>query len=345
MSTAVLPATPSVGRPQDAVRYDAGVVWILDRRAYPFSKTYVRCETLEEVASAIRSMVTQSMGPGPTAGYAMALTARAGRNNGADRQVADLREAAERLVATRPTNDSIRLMTARLITVAESAVAVGEDVEKAILGEMEVYWVDLAVRLARVGATGAGLIHADDVVLTHCWPDAPLMAILEATLARGVRFSMICTETRPYLQGARLTADAVASLGIDTTVVTDGMPAHLMASDRVSTFMAGADRITMDGHWVNKVGTLAIAIAARRYGVPAYGLGFRPDPHALTASDVEIEIRDPAEALSCLGIRTATYLARGYYPAFDITPPDLVTAFVTDRGLFAPDRLASYFGG
>ena len=266
---------------------------ILDRRAYPFSKTYVRCESLDDVASAISSMVTQSMGPGPTAGYGLALAARAGRSDPAIRQVADLRDAAARLVATRPTNDSIRMMTTRMATAAEHALAAGQDAEQAILGEMDAYWSDLDDRLARVGEAGAGLIRAGDNVLTHCWADAPLMAILEAALARGVRFSMVCTETRPYLQGARLTADAVASLGIDTTVITDGMPAHLMANDRVSTFMAGADRITMDGHWVNKVGTLAIAVAAGRYGIPAYGIGFRPDPHALTGSDVEIEIRDP----------------------------------------------------
>src|SRR5690349_21706354 len=131
-------------------------------------------------------MVTQSMGPGPTAGYAMAIAARAARTANADRQLADLRAAADRLTTTRPTNDSIRLVTARATSAAEAAVAAGHDAEAAVVGAMAAYWDDLEDRLAQVGAAGAGLIDDGDVVLTHCWADAPLMAILEAVLARGV---------------------------------------------------------------------------------------------------------------------------------------------------------------
>lgn len=126
-------------------------------------------------------------------------------------------------------------------------------------------------------------------------------------------------------------------------MITDGMPATLMAQGRIRSFIAGADRITMDGHWINKVGTLAIAIAAQRYGVPAYGVTYAPDPDAADPSAVVIEERDPDEVLHSRGIRTAAERATGYYPAFDITPPDLVSGFILDRGVFAPDALAGYF--
>jgi methylthioribose-1-phosphate isomerase len=164
----------------------------------------------------------------------------------------------------------------------------------------------------------------------------------EARLA-GRTFQVFCTETRPYLQGSRLTADAVAELGVATTIITDAMPATLMARGRISTFMAGADRVTMDGHWINKVGTLSIAIAARRYDVPAYGVTYAPDPDAPDASMVVIEERDPDEVLHVRGIRTASEKATAFYPAFDITPPDLVTGFILDHGVFAPEALAGYF--
>jgi len=137
--------------------------------------------------------------------------------------------------------------------------------------------------------------------------------------------------------------DAVAELGVATTLITDGMPATLLAQGRISTFIAGADRVTMNGHWINKVGTLAIAIAAARYGVPAYGVTYAPDPGAPDPSAVVIEERDPDEVLHVRGIRTAAEHATGYYPAFDVTPPDLVTGFILDRGVFAPGGLAAYF--
>jgi methylthioribose-1-phosphate isomerase len=334
---------PSLGRVTDAVKYEGGVVWVLDRRAYPFEKHYVRCASLEEVAQSIEAMVTQSLGPGPTAGYGMALAARGLANESSERQQRGLELAAKRLVATRPTNDNIRLMTKRVLGAVSGAMAVGLTAEDAILQEMDRYWRDLGAQLERLSDLGAHLIREGDVILTHCWADALLIELFRRALERDVTFSVICTETRPYLQGARLTADAVAELGVDTTVVTDGMPAHLMASGRVTTFMAGADRITLDGHWVNKIGTLGIAIAAHHYSVPTFGLGFHPDPDAPTASDVTIEIRDPSEVLHCRSQRTASMSAHGYYPAFDITPPELVTAFITDRGVFAPSSLVDYF--
>jgi methylthioribose-1-phosphate isomerase len=208
---------------------------------------------------------------------------------------------------------------------------------------MDGYWGRHLEASRAVGRAGAHLVRDGDRILTHCWADAPLVHVLREARLAGRRFEAVCTETRPYLQGARLTADAVAELGVPVTVITDAMPATLMASGRIATFLAGADRITMDGHWVNKVGTLSIAIAAARYGVPSYGVTYAPDPDAPDPAAVEIEERDPDEVLHCRGVRTATERASGYYPAFDVTPPDLATGFVLERGVFAPGRLAAYF--
>jgi methylthioribose-1-phosphate isomerase len=155
----------------------------------------------------------------------------------------------------------------------------------------------------------------------------------------------ICTETRPYLQGARLTAETLAEMGVDTTLITDGMGAAVLNSGDVDALVTAGDRVTMDGHVVNKIGTLGLAVAAHAFDVPFYALVQAPDRLAPTAADVPIEYRSGAEVLSTLGRRTASDRVRGLYPAFDVTPPRFVTSVVTDRGVFAPDRLADYYEG
>ncbi|HEX8940754.1 MAG TPA: s-methyl-5-thioribose-1-phosphate isomerase [Candidatus Limnocylindrales bacterium] len=328
---------------RNVARYEEGVVSILDRRRYPFEVAWVACPTHEDVARAIEAMVTQSLGPGLCAGYAMVQAAREARDRGAGFRPA-LDAAAARLVATRPTNADIRLTVAAMLAAVED-VADPADGERILLGAIERRWADAHEHYRTVGRFGAALLHDGDTVLTHCWGESGLVYTLHAAVQAGKRLAVVCTETRPYLQGARLTADAVADLGLPVTVVTDGMPASLMDAGRIQVFISGADRVTMDGHVVNKVGTLPLAIAAARFGVPYYPLCEGPDPAARGRADVVIEERDPAEVLHCLGVRTATEKAQGYYPAFDVTPPDLVAGVVTDRGVFAADRLADYFGG
>lgn len=335
---------PFLNRPENIARYEDGAVLILDRRAYPFERSFVRCATVEDVARAIEAMVTQSHGPGPTAGYGMALAARAARSRSAPRQEEALAAAAARLIATRPTNGGIRLVVTEVLESALRAIGAGGDPEAAIVAAMDAFWArDLAASRA-IGRAGAPLIRDGDRILTHCWGDAPIVHVLREARLAGRRFEAVCTETRPYLQGARLTADAIAELGVPVTLITDGMPAALMSRGGIATFLAGADRVTMDGHWINKVGTLGISIAAARFAVPAYGVAYAPDPAAPDPTSVVIEERDPDEVLHCRGIRTATERAVGFYPAFDVTPPDLVTGFVFERGMFAPDEVAGYYG-
>ena len=180
-------------------------------------------------------------------------------------------------------------------------------------------------------------------MLTHCWAEAYLTETVAAVLRAGRRMDAICTETRPYLQGARLTAESLAEMGVATRLITDGMAAHLMSRGDVTTFVTAADRVTMDGHVVNKVGTLQIAIAAHAFDVPYVALIQAPDRQAPTPEAVELEDRDGDEVLHCLGRRTASERVTGIYPAFDVTPPRYVRTVVTDRGRFSPQDLPSYY--
>src|SRR3954451_18861924 len=341
MITTDVPVPTLVG---ESVVIEPDVVRILDRRVFPFERTWVTCRSHEDVAKAIEDMVTQSLGPLFAAAGGMVLAARdADRLPTAAARRHFMSEAGRRLVATRPTNNAIRDVVAELLGVAASAVAAGEPVGRAV----ERATGDMAERYRAgyraLGEHAAVLIPDGATVLTHCWADAYLTETVAAVLRSGKRIDAICTETRPYLQGARLTAESLAEMGVPTRLVTDAMPAHLMSRGEVTVFVSGADRVTMDGAVVNKIGTLSIAIAAHTYGVPFVALVQAPDRHAATAADVELEDRDGDEVLHTLGRRTASARVTGVYPAFDVTPPRFVSAVVTDRGRFAPADVASYF--
>ena len=179
-------------------------------------------------------------------------------------------------------------------------------------------------------------------VMTQCFGET-IIGMMARTLKeeeKNVRF--FCPETRPYFQGARLTATVLSEMGFDTTVITDNMPSFVMRKESIDVFTSAADAITMDGYVVNKVGTLGIAICAKYFGVKTYVTG-DPDKFHKTIDDVKIEMRDPKFSLEAMGIRTAVDGVKGYYPAFDITPPSLIDGIVTDIGIYNPLNLNSYF--
>ncbi|ASO20208.1 Methylthioribose-1-phosphate isomerase [Actinoalloteichus hoggarensis] len=353
-----------------SVRLEADGVHILDRRVFPFERRWVRCRTAEDVATAIRDMVTQSSGPYFAALWAMVLAAREARGLDAADAHARLSAAGRSLIASRPTNDAlgkaVDLVFRELIesgtdgpappaAAPDSGAPTGVDatrppggfptgdalVEAALRGA----WAgeqDYRARSRALGEYTAALLPEDGAVLTHCWADLYLTETVAAALRRGRAPRFFCTETRPYLQGARLTAETLAEMGVDVTLVTDGMGASVLAEGLVSALVTAADRVTMDGHVVNKVGTLGLAVAAHAYDVPFYAMVQTPDAGAPTATDVPIEYRDGDEVLHTLGRRTASLRVRGHYPAFDVTPPRFVTRVVTDRGALEPGLLADY---
>ncbi|MEN8113505.1 MAG: S-methyl-5-thioribose-1-phosphate isomerase, partial [Actinomycetota bacterium] len=314
-------------------------VFILDRRVYPFEVRYEHCRSYEETAQAIEAMVTQSGGPGLAAAHGMIQAARVARNDADPMQ--RLRNAGERLRSTRPTHNQIRRAVDHLLIEAERAVEGSVDLEDALIESVDRLARARYDRYRRTGEFGASLLDDGDTLLTHCWGEGGIVFTVLNAVQQGKAIEAFVTETRPYLQGARLTADALLDMGVPTTVMTDGMHAGVLA-ERVSVFMTGADLITMSGHVVNKVGTFPIALMAHHFGVPYYAFGIGPDPEAETPDDVVIEDRDPEEALHCRGLRTATPRAGGHYPAFDITPPEYVTGIATSRGVFAPTDMAEF---
>jgi methylthioribose-1-phosphate isomerase len=334
----VEPPVPTLVGESVVVEPDA--VRILDRRVFPFERTWVTCRSYEDVAKAIEDMVTQSLGPLFAAAGGMTLAAREADRVPTAEGRRLLRDAGRRLIATRPTNNAIRDVVGGLLRVAETTEdRPGAAVERAAAEVSARYLAGYRA----LGEHAAPLIPDGATVLTHCWAETYLTETVAAVLRSGKRISAVCTETRPYLQGARLTAESLAEMGVPTRLITDGMAAHLMSRGEITTFVTGADRVTMDGSVVNKIGTLQIAVSAQAFGVPFVALVQAPDRQAATAADVELEDRDGDEVLHCLGRRTASARVTGVYPAFDVTPPRFVSVVVTDRGRFAPADVASYY--
>ena len=323
--------------------YEDGKVRILDRRIYPIEVNFVICETHQEVAKAIGDMITQSAGPYVAAAMGMALAAYECRGKAEDEQIRFLEDAAYTISHARPTTTKrMQLITASCVDAAREALATGKSDVSEVIKEHAIEQNN--TRYARIGETGkylASLFPEHGAVMTQCFAETILGTMLRETRRQGKDVRFFCPETRPYFQGSRLTASVIHDMGFDVTVITDNMPAFVMKNEGIDVFTSAADVICGDGHVVNKVGTYQIAIAAKYHGIPYYVSG-APDRGHQTVDTVRIEMRDPAFVLQAMGTPTANQNVRGYYPAFDITPPELVAGVVTDQGVFSPYSLSEY---
>ncbi|WP_213815430.1 hypothetical protein [Glaciihabitans sp. dw_435] len=337
-------ATPAL---EHSVRLVNGAVEILDRRAFPAELTWVRATSAAEVADAIRDMVTQSSGPLFAAFAGLELTAQQVRGLPLDDARATLIAAAGALTTARPTNNHPRDAARHVLGAIAGATTTDELVELATSAAH----TGVAAYNARSRALGehtVALLPDGARILTHCWMDSYLIAMVRAAHDAGKSFEWVTTETRPYLQGARLTSHTLREFGEKVTLITDSMGAAALSPGSslgaIDALVTAADVVSLDGSVVNKVGTLGLAVAAAAFEVPFYALVLKPDADAPTGSDVVIEQRDPGEVFHALGHRTASNLVTdGWYPAFDVTPARFVTRIVTDRGAFAPDSVVDYF--
>ncbi len=337
---------PFLLRPENVSRYEEdGTVYILDRRCYPHERRFEKCETYDDVARAIENMVTQSGGPAFAVACGMTQAARIAKNLPKEKAEAELEKARQRLARTRPTNNNVRYISSEFVRYALDAMERGEDPEALLIQKTaDLYWKDHLTNYF-VGNFAASLVEDGQGVLTHCFAEASIVYTYLALESQGKKnVRAYCCETRPYLQGARLTSDCISEIGFNTTLITDGMPGYLMSRGMIDIFFAGADRITEQGDVINKVGTFPSAVLANYYHLPFYAYGLGADPGSKTAEDVEIELRDPEEVLHCLGNRTATRNQglKGFYPAFDCTPGEFVSGIITDKGIYTVDRLSEY---
>lgn len=322
------------------IRWTGEVLELLDQRQLPFSTPYVTSRSSDDVANAIHALVVRGAPAiGIAAAWGVVLAARmTDAANGPD-ALARLQPALDRLNAARPTAVNLAWALARMRAVLATA---GADWRDALEREARAIETEDLAANRTMGTLGAALIASGSGVLTHCNTGSlatagfgTALGVIRAGVAQGRIARVFAGETRPWNQGARLTVWELQQDGIDATLIADSAAAHLMKTGRVQWVIVGADRICANGDTANKIGTYQLAIAAKYHGVGFMVVAPSSTVDMATAhgDQIEIEERDSAELLSFRGERTVAEGVQAWNPVFDVTPHELITAIVTERGV------------
>jgi len=344
-------------RAVETMRWRGDCLELIDQRLLPVRFDYVSCSRAADVADAIHSMVVRGAPAiGCAAAFGVALEALQQRDQSPDKFAAAMQAALDRLAASRPTAVNLFWALDRMRAILnakrrEPKVA-AEQLAKAAL---EVFNSDLATNLA-MGRAGAELVPDGARILTHCNTGAlataghgTALGVVRSARDAGKRVSVIASETRPYLQGARLTAWELMQERIPVTLITDNMAGHLMRQGKIDIVIVGADRIAANGDVANKIGTYTLAVLAERHRLPFYVAAPLSTIDIATASGdaIPIEERGPSEVTGYRGVRWAPEGIAVANPAFDVTPAALVTALFTEKGVLPhPDtaKIRGLFG-
>ncbi|HLK34225.1 MAG TPA: S-methyl-5-thioribose-1-phosphate isomerase [Terriglobales bacterium] len=322
---------------------DEGVRFI-DQRKLPTEETYVTCATYEEVADAIRNMVVRGA---PAIGVAAAMGIALGARDADAGHVSELRRAFEQICEvmgeTRPTAVNlfwaIRRMQQKFEACAELPV---NQIRQALITEAQRMYVEDIAANEAMGRHGATLMPASGGVLTHCNAGAlatcgygTALGVIRAAVEAGKKLQVYADETRPFLQGSRLTAWELMKDGIPTTVISDNMAGAMMKQGKIGAVVVGADRIAANGDVANKIGTYTVAVLAKEHGIPFYVAApfSTVDLETPDGSKIPIEQRSTREVTHIAGKAIAPEGVKVENPAFDVTPAKYVAAIITERGV------------
>lgn len=317
------------------IQWTGSELILLDQRKLPGEESYLRCRSAEEVADAIRGMAVRGAPAiGVCAAFGLALAAMQSPSR--------VQPAADLLRQTRPTAVNLGWALDRMLKVGTVA--------KALVREAETIFAEDLEANHRIGRFGAALLRDSSTVLTHCNAGAlatsgygTALGVIRAAREAGKSIAVFADETRPFLQGARLTAWELQRDGIDVTLITDSMAGYFFQQGRFDAVLVGADRIAANGDTANKIGTYPLALLARTHRVPFYVAApiTSIDATCADGSMIPIEERDPEEVLSLQNVRIAPEGVRARHPAFDVTPAALISAIITDRGILEPPYVQS----
>lgn len=324
----------------------SGAVRIIDQRALPEAEITRDLESAESVADAIRQLQVRGA---PLIGIAAAMglvaATRDQRSTSRADFIARAQEVATLLGASRPTAVNLRWALARMQRVAEETPGEGGDLWERLRTEATAIWEEDRAMCRRIGEHGLTLLADGANVLTHCNTGALATGGIGTALApiylaheQGRKVHVYVDETRPLLQGSRLTMWELVHAGVSCTLITDATAATLMRQAKIDVVLVGADRICANGDFANKIGTYGLAVLARHHGVPFYcAAPWSTVDVALADGDlIPIEQRSPAEVTMIAGRAIAPDRATALNPAFDVTPARYVTGFITDRGIVQP---------
>jgi len=333
---------------------EGDIVVMIDQRKLPAQEIYVRCKTAAEVARAIKTMVIRGA---PAIGVAAAMGIAIGMRNskatGTQKFAAEFHKICELMAATRPTAVNLFWAIERMKRVFADAAQAGASVDQ-IKDRLDaeaqaIHDEDLASCRA-MGAFGADIVPVDARVLTHCNAGAlatagygTALGVIRGAVEKGKKVAVFADETRPFLQGARLTAWELVRDGIDTTIITDNMTGALMRLGKIDLVVVGADRIAANGDTANKIGTYGVAVLAREHNVPFYVAAplSTVDLNTPDGEQIPIEERSAREVTHVGASQLAPVGARVWNPAFDVTPHHLIAGIITERGIFRPPYIES----
>lgn len=321
-------------------------VRMLDQRLLPSEEKYLMLRSYDEVADAIKKMVVRGA---PAIGVSAAMGIALGANQSVGTSVADLEDDLvyiyDVMGKTRPTAVNLFWAIERMRTAFQRAKSLGdvEEIKKALTAEaLAIFEEDITANRA-IGHHGAPLIADGATVLTHCNAGAlatagdygTALGVIRGARDAGKRVAVIADETRPFLQGLRLTAWELAKDNIPVTVITDNMAGHVMKSGRIDAVVVGADRIAANGDTANKIGTYMVAVLAREHGIPFYVAApmTTMDLSLKSGDEIPIEERDPMEVTHIKDHQMAPDGIDVHNPAFDVTPNRFISAIITDKGV------------
>ncbi|MSQ72118.1 MAG: S-methyl-5-thioribose-1-phosphate isomerase [Betaproteobacteria bacterium] len=326
------------------LRWLGSALELIDQRHLPQRFDYVRCSTALEVAAAIRDMVVRGA-PAIGCAAAFGVALEAARQADAARPAFDaaLEQAFSVLAASRPTAVNLFWALDRMRACWQASRGGAQFQIAASLAEraLALYHADIATNLA-IGRAGAALMEDGDGIMTHCNAGAlataghgTALGVIRSARDQGKRISVIANETRPFLQGARLTAWEMVQEKIPVTLITDNMAGHLMSQGKVQKIIVGADRIAANGDTANKIGTYALAVLARYHQIPFYIAAplSTIDLGIANGGSIVIEERAASEVTGYGGVRWAPEGVSVANPAFDVTPAELISALITEKGV------------
>jgi len=331
---------PTIVREGDAVV-------MIDQRKLPVEEIYVRAKTAAEVARAIKTMVIRGAPAiGVAAAMGIALAMRKSKATGTQKFAAEFQKTCDLMAATRPTAVNLFWAIDRMKRTFASAVQAGESVDQIkdrLDQEAQAIHDEDVASCRAMGGFGAEVVPADARVLTHCNAGAlatagygTALGVIRGAVERGKRVAVFADETRPFLQGARLTAWELVRDGIETTVIADNMSGALMRQRRIDLVIVGADRIAANGDTANKIGTYGLAVLAREHKIPFYVAAplSTIDLSTPDGDRIPIEERSGKEVTHVAGSQVAPAGALVWNPAFDVTPHHLIAGIITERGIF-----------
>ncbi len=334
-----------VGNGMQTVWWEAGTLCLVDQRKLPHIEETVRCCTVADVADAIRTMVVRGAPAiGVTAAYGMALAAQNSEAEDRAGLLDALSQAKAVLDTTRPTAVNLRWATTRMFDLALADAAVETLPERLLTEAHRIRGEDEAMCHA-IGDHGAALLAEGSRILTHCNAGGlatagygTALAPIKTAHSSGKRLHVLVDETRPFLQGARLTAWELKDAGIPQTLITDSMAGYFMRRGDVDCVIVGADRIVANGDVANKIGTYSLAVLANAHGIPFYVAAPTStiDLSLATGDHIPIEHRSADEVTQLAGQQLAPDGVQAAHPAFDVTPHELVTAIITEYGVIRP---------